>query len=59
VVDTIRCPGCGRPVDVTAPTDVRFQIIQDREPDGARYVEIHLGRARIHRCLECVDGMWR
>ena len=32
VADSIRCPGCSRPVDVTAPTDVRFRIIQAENP---------------------------
>jgi hypothetical protein len=44
---------------VTAPADTKYRIVQERERDGTRYVEIHLGKARIHRCLECLDGMWR
>jgi hypothetical protein len=44
---------------VSAPPDAKYQIVQDTDKDGARYVEINIGRARVHRCLECLDGMWR
>ncbi len=59
MADTIRCPGCGRPIDVSGPPGAKYQIVQDTDKDGARYVEINIGRARVHRCLECLDGIWR
>jgi hypothetical protein len=59
VAPTIRCPGCNRTVDVTAPPDTKHEVVSGRDADGARFVEIRIVRATVHRCLECLDGEWR
>jgi hypothetical protein len=55
----VRCPGCSRDVDVTAPPDMKHEVVHGYTPDGARFVEIRIARMSLHRCLECPDGVWR
>jgi hypothetical protein len=59
VGETIKCHGCGQPVDVTAPTDTKYEIIRDTDRTGTSTVEIRVGRVVVHRCLLCRDGIWR
>ena len=56
---TIRCPGCGRVVDVTGPVGTKHEVVQGRDADMTRFVEILVGRSSVHRCVECVDGVFR
>ena len=44
---------------MTAPPDMKHEVVHGHTPDGARFVEILLARTSLHRCLECPDGVWR
>jgi hypothetical protein len=44
---------------VSAPDGTTHEVVQGRNDDRSRYVEILIERTSIHRCLECVDGVWR
>jgi hypothetical protein len=55
----VRCPGCGRVVDVSAPEGVTHEIVRDRASDGVEEWTIRIGKAIVHRCRLCADGEWR
>jgi hypothetical protein len=56
---TIKCHGCGRAVDVTAPHDTTYEVLHNTDRTGARVVEIRVGKVVVHRCVLCRDGVWR
>lgn len=56
---TIKCHGCGRDVDVTAPEDTPYELVHDTDRTGSPVVEIRVGKVVVHRCVLCLDGVWR
>ena len=59
MVQSMKCPGCLQPVDVTRPADVGVSIDRDRPEGGRSVVVIRIGKVQVHRCVQCTDGAWR
>lgn len=57
--ETVQCPGCQVPVDVSRPDDVRLSLDRGNTEDGRPTVTIMLGRVEVHRCQMFPDGAYR
>ena len=57
--DTIQCPGCHTPVDVSRPPGIDFAVMHDQTTGNRPTVIITVGRIVVHRCWLCADGTWR
>ena len=57
--DSIQCPGCHTPVDVSRPAGIDFDVLHNQTTGSRPTVIISVGRIVVHRCWLCADGTWR